>query len=159
MRNVMPRSSQASTSESMRVWPSEGSATKISSTRCWIATLRRSSTRPSTGTAGDVLLGQLGRVVEQADHAVAVLGVVLELLQQPDRRDAGADDQHAQVLAARAAQVALEAVEEHPAGALEHEVDARAREHDEAAERELLEEEADRGEHEQAQRRAAQELR
>ena len=108
---------------------------------------------------GDVLLGQLGRIVEQAHDVIAIFGVVLELLQQPDRGDARAHDQHAQVRAARAAQVALEPVEEHPARALEHEVHARAREHDQAAERELLEEEPDCREHEQAQHRAAQELR
>jgi hypothetical protein len=73
--------------------------------------------------------------------------VVLELLQQPDRGDPGADDQHGHL--AGALQAAPEAVEGDPAPGLEGQIDARARQHHRAPEAELLEEERDRAEHQQ----------
>ena len=111
--------------------------------------------RSQHGMAGDVLLLGCSALIDQPHHPIADLWMVLEFLEQPDRRDTGAHDQRGDVMVAAPTHGLADAVEEDAARTLEHQAETGGSQNDRATDLDLLDEKADRGEHQQSEGHAA----
>ena len=85
-------------------------------------------------TIRHILAAVLVTVIQEPHDFVSGFGVVLELLQQPNRGDSGTDDECGDIVRSGASHALLNPVEDGPTCPLQDEIEARAGEDDDAPE-------------------------